>query len=194
MKNISVLIIFFLTAYSVHTQPVKNLDIIHGLIDRSVEKIDSSFDKENTLVDVVLPSPLEILKSKIIESFNSKNIRTGNAEGKSILKYVLSDISVKYPETFRDGLFGEYLIVREISLTGSYYKFDSGEFSQPEYFSLTSKDTVSYSDASELENKVIPFTQSSIPAPSLLSNLIEPVIIVGTLITTVILLFTIRSK
>jgi len=56
------------------------------------------------------------------------------------------------------------------------------------------KDTVNLSDLSEIENQNLPFTKGKVPSQPFFTGFWEPIIAVSTLILTVILLFTIRSK
>lgn len=196
MKNICSLFLLFVLTVSLNAQSKKNIDIIYGMIEYSAVKIDSAFGKEKASANVKidLPSALSILEPKVLKEFGEKNFKLGISDGNPTINYSISEISVKYPETFRDGIFGDYLAKREIELTWSYYSKGEKYLTDPVFVTFTNKDTVSYSEIPELENNILPFTQGKIPSPSILSNLLEPILIVGTIITTVILLFTVRSK
>ncbi len=61
-------------------------------------------------------------------------------------------------------------------------------------FSITETDTVSYENVSSYENPSIPFTQAEAPAEPFWSGITEPAIAIGTVIITLLLFFTVRSK
>lgn len=77
---------------------------------------------------------------------------------------------------------------------GSYLIVKSNNMIQPFEYAAAKTDTIKLEEISALENQTLPFTQAKIPAQPLLTSLLEPIIVVGTLIVTVILLFTVRGK
>ncbi len=178
-------------------QTKNNLDKIFGLIDRSVIKIDSVIAEEKTIVLIVsAPPALEILNSRIFHSFAERgvNLKSENRAGNYKIHYTLLNSKVDYKNARKDGFFGDVLIDRIVMLNSSAIitKPDGAILSIP--FDQSEIDTITLDEIGALENQSLPFTQSQIPQVPLFSNLFEPIIVVGTLILTVILLFTVRSK
>lgn len=174
-----------------------NLSVYYKLIDESVEKIDSVYagSKENLSVKLSLPQALDQLKPRVIDAFKQNGfILSEAAVSPSSLNYSLTDAKVVYSDSYKDGFFGYIKTTRNVVLNGSYYISLPGGIEKPVFFNLVSSDTVAVDDIPTLENKSLPYTHGEVPLPPLFSNLIEPVIIIGALITTIILFFTVRSK
>jgi hypothetical protein len=109
------------------------------------------------------------------------------------LSYSISEIKVEYGETFGN-FFGELKTERTIILKGSYTKIKDGYIFEPKAFNISNIDTIGLNEFQNIENPTIPFTRGVPPSISVYTNLLEPIIVVGTLIATVILLFSVRSK
>lgn len=188
------IIVFF--AAPLLSQVKDNLNVYYDLIDRSVAKVDSAVNvsKENLFVKISVPQPLEQLKSKVILAFQQKGYKVKEENDGLILNYILIDALLNYKNSYKDGLFGDVLCDREINLSGSYFIADNKGVGEPVYFNFTNTDTVIVDEIQNLESKVLPFARGELPQPPLLSNLMEPAIVIGALITTVILFFTVRSK
>ena len=195
-KSRLLLLVFSLSGLSI-AQTLSNVEIINKLVDKSITRIDSSLDNHKEKIPVILsiPLPLDQLKTKIIQSFQTKgySVNPTNPEA-PYLNYALTNVSVLYEDSFTDGLFGDLKTGRKIKYDGSYFIARPEGDASPILFNFNSYDTVKVDNIPILENPSLPFTQSKIPQPPILSNLMEPIIVVGTLITTIILLFTVRSK
>lgn len=178
-------------------QTKSNYDLFGGLIKKSVAQIDSIVgdSKKNTVVNLSVPQLLDQLKPGLISEFNDKKfILKSENDKKPVLNFTLIEASINYKNSFTDGFFGEAMVEREAVLKGIYFSESPGGINNPVNFSLAAVDTVSMDDIPNLENKALPFTQGAVPPPPVLSSLLEPIIIVGTLVATVVLLFTVRSK
>lgn len=110
------------------------------------------------------------------------------------MEYNITGVSTNYGESFKDGFFGDYYVVRSVVVQGSAIISNSEKIFSSIDFIKAYRDTIKIEEIPALENESLPFTKSQIPPPPVFSNLLEPIIVVGTLIVTVILLFTIRSK
>ncbi|PKL83343.1 MAG: hypothetical protein CVV24_05330, partial [Ignavibacteriae bacterium HGW-Ignavibacteriae-3] len=165
-----------------------------NLIARSVVKTDSLIgaDKQINLT-LTTSQSLEILKPDIFKEFIDRGKIIIRDEGTAV-SYTLISAEVKYGSSFSDGIFGGILIQREIVIRGNLTVSRTGFVPRPSEFTETALDTIELEDISSIENKSIPFTQAPIPSRPLLSTFWEPIIVVGTLIGSVILLFTVRSK
>ena len=192
-----IIFFFIVSACRVFGQSPTNLEMFQKLIDESVDKVNSNLNisEGSREVHLSIPSSLEQLKPGIIKSFMSKGytISQNNLQDNSV-SYLLNSASVSYGDSFTDGLFGEVLSERNLFLTGSFYSVQNGKIGMPAAFDLSCSDTVKVDEIQQIENKSLLFTQGKPPEPPFFSNLLEPIIVVGTLITTVILLFTVRSK
>jgi len=178
-------------------QTKTNLEIINELISMSVSQVDSVIGGKRTFFLTVETSPgFEILKPNVYESFN-KNGDTLKSSmdgtGKSVTLTIISS-KVEYKNSYSDGIFGGTMLEREVSVNGSCLITGNDKIIRTMPFHRTYLDTIKLSDIAALENQSLPFTQSKLPPLPLLSNFWEPIIVVGTLIVTVILLFTVRSK
>ncbi|MFA5803566.1 MAG: hypothetical protein WC879_02885 [Melioribacteraceae bacterium] len=190
-------ILTLLISVSSIAQTKTNIDVIYKLIDRSVSRADSVLGTKQTInLSFTSLLILEVLKPKIFQTFNEHGylLTTSTIESNSAVNYAVTSLKVEYRNPFSDGLFGGLLLERKITF---YYSLTiTGTDKTIKSFSYLENqiDTVKVDEISGLENKTLPFTQSSIPSTPLLSNLWEPIIVVGTLIVTIVLLFSIRSK
>ena len=103
-------------------------------------------------------------------------------------KKVRIDTAVtEYPDLYRDGLFGDYHLVRKLKLI---YSYDNN----PELRdSVLITDTLLFNNLSEIENGAFPFTKGKLPEEPFLSSIFEPVIYIGVTIGIIYLLFAKRS-
>ncbi|NJD21836.1 MAG: hypothetical protein FIA82_04080 [Melioribacter sp.] len=190
-------ILFLFISVPTIAQTQTNLDVIYKLIDRSVSRADSILGTKQTINLSFTSSPaLDVLKPKIFKTFSDNGylLTTSTVESNPAVNYTVTSLKVEYKNPFSDGLFGGLMLEREVSL--NYSLTITGTDKAIKTFSYTENqtDTVKLDEISGLENQTLPFTQSSIPSTPLLSNLWEPIIVVGTLIVTIVLLFSIRSK
>jgi len=190
-------ILFLVISILSIAQTKTNLDVINTLIDRSVSKVDSIIGSKQTINLTFTSSPiLEVLKPKIFQTFSERgySLTTSVTGSNTEVNYTVTSLKVEYRNPFSDGLFGGLLLEREISFNYSLTITRTDKTIKPFSYTENQIDTVKLDEISGLENKTLPFTQSSIPSTPLLSNLWEPIIVVGTLIVTIVLLFSIRSK
>lgn len=199
MKTIRFIAVLLVLIFSdkVYPQSRPNLDLISRILEHSVTKADSILGKTGIVdLSVTIPQTLEILRPKIIEIFVNHGYTVKGAGGDAgiSVEYSLTSARVDYKNAFSDGLFGGTLLEREVTVNSSILAKGSDKTIHPFQFKETISDTVRLNDVAMLESPALPFTQSPIPALPFLSNLWEPIIVTGTLIVTVILLFTVRSK
>ena len=197
IKPFIIPILFLIISGSSIAQTQTNLDVIYRLIDRSVSRTDSILGAKKTINLTFTSTPiLEVLKPKIFQAFSEGgySLTASAVESNPSVNYIVTSLKVAYGNPFSDGLFGGLLLEREVSF--NYSLTVTGTEKTIKTFSYTENqiDTVKVDEISGLENQTLPFTQSSIPSTPLLSNLWEPIIVVGTLIVTIVLLFSIRSK
>lgn len=197
IRNFSFRLFLFLSLsafISVFGQPKSNLEIFFSQIDSVGMQIHQSINDNTTGSRIsFLSSPEYSILENHLTSYLIKNgvkiLQTSNAP--SSLNFVITEAVVKYNDSFRDGLFGDILVERNINLKGNFLIPDKNISND---FSYSFTDTVEYVQLNEIENRAYPFTQSNHPPEPFFSSLIEPVIAVGAAATAVILFFTIRSK
>lgn len=167
------------------------------MLDKSVEKIDSLINKNGTVsVSVVLSPSLEIFKGYILNSFVVKknNLVTENSNAQVKVNYYLQSAKVNYTETFKDGFFGDTYLKRSAEILGAASIENNNGNIISFQINKSIEDTINTDAVKNIEEPSLQFTKAEVPSLPLLSNLLEPIIVVGTLVVTAILLFTVRSK
>ncbi len=197
MKRIFPLIAILLITGAVNAQVRTNIEIIGGLIGKSVDGIIPVELKKDNKVFICYSSPesYSFLKNMVIEKTGrSANVNTQLSGSDYIFNYALEEVKVKYGECFTKSFFGRNYVEREVTVTG-FAGFNAPEKSAGTIrFTQSEKDTVEYGGLKELANSAYPFTNPEIPSEPFFSSILEPVIAVGAAITTIYLLFTVRSK
>ena len=199
MKIILLIIsyIFLACNFQLKAQTQNNLDLIYKLIDKSVAKTDSLLGGKQTInLSITAAQPLEILKPFVLQAFNNRGyqLKANDGEAGLSINYTLISVNVEYKNSYSDGLFAEIALEREIKINGSVSIIKSNRIIKPFGFTETGMDTVQLDEITDIEDKSVPFTLGQIPSQPLLSTFWEPIVVVGTLIAAVILLFTVRSK
>lgn len=188
---------YFLLAFTLFSLgklfPQTNFDICQDLINKTVIKIDSLINEKEINLVIISPLKLEQIKPIIKNSFAKNGYKFIN-DNTNVVVYFVSDFIVNYKNVFSRGFFGNNKIERKIFLRGSVLIPAVFNISKPYDFSFEYTDTLKHEDIVNVEDTSKDFVHGEIPEPPLLKNLFEPILIVGTLITTVILFFTVRSK
>ncbi|MCB0750034.1 MAG: hypothetical protein KDC52_01025 [Ignavibacteriae bacterium] len=182
---------------SVSAQTKTNLEVVDSLIGLSINKISNSvLDKSNEFaLNFNSPEDYKIFNNSIVDKLQKSGFNLSEEKNRSeILNYSIENIAVDYSDMFRDGIFGEYLIQRNINLNGSYFVISSGNLGNVNNYEYTFKDTVALNAVNSLQNIAYSFTSPEIPDEPFFSSLVEPTIAVGTAAIAVYLFFNIRSK
>lgn len=177
-------------------QTKSNLELVDSLISASVNELENSINKnEKVFLEVVSPLSFEVLKGKIYNSF-SKKFHLLNTKQDSIqfVNFYFLKVKTSYGEPRKESIFGNFLVERKIEIYSNVVVKNSSNQIKTLEINKSSVDTVYLDEINMLEDKSLPFTQSEIPNIPLLSNLLEPIIVVGTLIVSTVLLFVVRSK
>jgi hypothetical protein len=179
----------------IKAQPESNLQKIYRLINHSVDTIKSNIDKDQIQFNFNSPEDYSILKNKTVIFFTNSDYEIYEKDEKADIKldYTIDNVKVNYNKTFRDGLFGNYFVEREITLSGSYLITDN-RVRNNDSFEYSTKDSVKYDNVKSLESFTLPFTQGELPPEPFWKGILEPVIAVGTAAVTVFLFFSVRSK
>lgn len=188
------LFLLIISVQSVQPQIKTNLDIFFSQVDTLSNEILSHISGTNDEIKLNFRSGSDysILENRLLSLLIKKGAKLNSTNNSAVqIDLAFSEAKVTYSDSYRDGLFGDLLVVRGIELQGNFI-IQNANFSKD--FSFNYSDTVKYEDLKELENRAYPFTQNNHPAEPFLSSLIEPVIAIGAAATAVILFFTIRSK
>jgi hypothetical protein len=193
-----VLSILILLCGIINAQVKTNLNVVDQLVEKTVTEISGALSGKSNDLEFHYYSSEEmmILKSSFVSSLlkNGYKIITDGNKKSSKLELALNSIDVNYTDTFRDGLFGNYLVERKIDLTGNYFISSDGKISDVVEFESTSLDTLDYEIIQTVENRALPFTRSELPSEPFFSSLLEPAIAIGAAAVTIYLFFTVRSK
>lgn len=197
MKKSLIIFFSFIVLSVLNAQTKTNFEKFYQLIDNSVNKA-SELTKgiSDILLSVTSPSSLELLKPKVFESFSKKGftIKSENSGNAVKVSCILSQASVEYGETEKDGFFGNMICERKVSLKGIItLTYAEGNVKSAEINEIE-KDTIAVDEIKNIEDATLPLTQGSKPEVSFFSNLLEPVLVVSTLVTTIVLLFSVRGK
>lgn len=197
LRNFSFRLFLFLTItgfISAFGQSKSNLEIFFAQIDSVGMQVRQNIQDEDLPLKLnFLSSPeYSILENRLTSFFVKNNFKISREESSKLsINFTITEAVVKYNDSFRDGLFGDILVEREINLNGNFLIPDKN-YSKD--FSYSYTDTIKYDQLNEIENRAYPFTQNNHPSEPFFSSLIEPVIAIGAAATAVILFFTIRSK
>ena len=193
-KTISV-ILFFSLINLLFAEPKRNLEIIYDLIEKNVGEILTQLPHEIEPFNFEYSSlpEYESLENRYIYSLNKRNLLADDSSS-ILLKYSLDEIGVLYSEPFRGGLLNDYKVERKIYLNGTFALGSGNKVLRSNIVESVYKDTLYYSQIEEVETRGLLLTEGTKPAEPMFDSLLEPVIAVGAVIVTIILLFTVRDK
>lgn len=178
-------------------QTKSNIEKIYGLVEKSVaDVVPAKAQKESRVyVEYSSPESFAILKNSLIEKAGAvAKVNAKKENSDFIFTYTVEDARVKYGESFTKSFLGRSYVEREFTLKGFSGINKPNENVITGRFAYSEKDTVEYSSLKEMGNPAYPFTSPEIPSESFFSGIWEPVIAIGVAVTTIYLLFTVRSK
>jgi hypothetical protein len=195
IRNILFLLILF--SISLYAQSVSNIEKFYTLIEKSVqETVPAAAHKESRIyIDFTSPADAAILKNSVIEKTGKLSKVISQKEGADfILTFAVEEARVKYGECFTKSFLGRNYAEREVYLKGFTGLSKPNDNISAGRFEKLIKDTVEFAGMKELGNPSYPFTNPQLPAEPFFSSILEPIIAIGAAVTTVYLLFTVRSK
>lgn len=196
-KTFIIFFALFVVPVFVAAQTKTNLEKFFSLIDNSVVKASDGVAKTDVLsLSVTGPASLELLKPKVSESFSKLGFKIKNENSADAAKvtYALNQAKVEYANAEKDGFFGDVVAERIVTLSGIVSVSSPDGSIKSFEVNESAKDTIVVDEIKNIEDPTVPFTQGKKPGVSFFSNLLESVLVVGTLVTTIILLFTVRGK
>jgi hypothetical protein len=192
----SVILIVFLTGLS-YSQTKSNLELVNSLIDSSAGSITDKISESENSYSVSFNSADEYvyLQNRLIAQLSSNgSINIDSLNSRHIIKYNLDYAGIKYSDTFKDGLFGQFMLKRTAEIKGNFQIADNMSISHSEMIEYSVVDTIGYDDLEFVEQAGLPFTQAPLPPEPFLPTLVEPLIAISAVVITVILFFTVRTQ
>lgn len=191
------LIVIFLQLSFTFAQTKTNLSVFYNLVDSSVAKINQNISTPYLIISFTTGNYFDVFQNQIVSDFikSGRTILSDSVKNFSDvtrLNYVIDNANVKYGKMERDGLFGDFIMQRNIELSGSYSI--NNNVINAENFSVTYVDTVAVDEVKTIENTAYPFTQGEVPSEPFFSSLFEPIVAISSAVLVVILFFTVRSK
>lgn len=188
MKIKNFLVVFAIFSLISFAQSKKNLELIFEFVDNSLSEVKRSPGK-NFVLKFNAVDNLDVIKGRV--AYNLKDFSGEGVETELI--YTVDSLSVNYPEMFRDGLFGDYFLVRNVNYSGYYSIIENNKPEENRKFSFNEQDTVSHNELSLIETQAIDFTKGEVPAESFFDGFVETSIAVGAAVLSIVLFFIIRS-
>lgn len=184
----------FLLAFSVLSifsfgQSKKNLEVIFGFVDESLTEVKKVTNK-NVVLEFNAADNLEVIKGRVLYNLG----KSGKEDKEIKLNYTVDAVGVNYPEMFRDGLFGDFFLEREVYFNGYFSVLENDSLLINRSFDLTKKDTVALDELSLIETQILDFTKGEVPPEPAFDSIVETVVAVGAAVISVILFFTVRSE
>lgn len=191
-KLLSYIFLIVLFSAFLHAQPEKNLDIFFLLADRVYSDLKQDMPAI-VKVEQENPENYRIISNRFLFDI-SKDGKQVSDSSENIFQLLIQKAEVSYEYTDGINIIGGYDLERKVLLEGNYMIRENGKITSLDEFSKTYTDTVGYEMVETLETSGLAFTHSEMPSGSFFSSLLEPVIAVAAIVTTIYLLFTVRSN
>ncbi|MBE2279738.1 MAG: hypothetical protein IAE91_05040 [Ignavibacteriaceae bacterium] len=191
-KVFFILIIFHLITLRLNAQnsAPTNLEVTGKIFDKIAIMVSEKLTSDFNLYNTAFPEELLYLQYELEGKINKINQNFQNSATASLV-IIIDEGGVRYPTSFRDGFFGDISVERKVFYTGKIIDKSREIF---EEFSVSQIDTIKYSEIEKVENSFYTFLNSSKPGIPFFSHILEPVILIGTAVASVILFFTVRSN
>lgn len=198
IKFLFVLVSLIFISQTCSAQELSNLDIFFRLTDSVVVSLVRKLPQSEKTVylKTSMNNSYSVFENKIISLLkdSGKTVLTVPDTSGPAVSLAFEEAKVYYPDMFRDGFFGPFMVKREVLLKGNYIISLNGRVTDTRNFKYRNEDTVGQNDLKTLENSAYPFTRGEMPPEPVFSSLLEPVIALGTAAAVIYLFFTIRSK
>lgn len=175
------------------SQPKTNFEIIDSLVQKEISdfipklKVTESYNFKFSGAD-----SYRVFESKIKNILLKSGVNLVDEQSNDLI-FSIDEIKCSYPEIEKEGMFGEYIVKRNLRINGNII-VNSNEVLLENKINSTYSDIIPYNQLDEVENIAYPFTTSKEPEIPLFSSLIEPAIAVGTAAVVTYLFFNVRSK
>ncbi|MDX9925448.1 MAG: hypothetical protein RBS48_11860 [Ignavibacteriaceae bacterium] len=199
MKKLLFILCLLISVKSAFGQASDNNSLFIKLLQESAEKSDSLLQSNFIKTfDLKFDSNerFQYYGSILNQYFLNKGyqITQGKEDADNKLLFNLINFDIKYGEPEKESFFGDLLIKRNMSLktVQTLNKKDSPLSSIT--FNAVKEDTLLYDEASEFENSGSFPVRNHLPSAPIFSNLLEPILAVGSIGIVIILFFTVRSN
>ena len=178
--------------------PRTNLSTLQLLARDLGKKLGESLQAEDSSsLDIVLrPSDQAwILQGPFTEGLSTTGRKPVIRDGDLSAECTISAMSVTYENSRRESMFGDRIVDRVVNLQlrALVSERRSGRILCNTEYATTSRDTVEVSAIPRLEDATIPETKGQLPQEGFFSTFAEPLIMIGAVAVSVLLLFHVRS-
>lgn len=167
-----------------------NKQIIDSIFNEFYSKVTMKLSEKNIRdVRINENTNFNYFTNKLVNELSDKNIAI-NENSQISLKLDVHEFEIMYIE-----VGDEYS--RSIKIDASVALVDkNGELKIIDSIVASFIDKINSDDINLIENEMFPFTQGKVPKPkkSFFDELLEPVIVVGAAVLTVVLFFSVRTK
>ncbi|HET6271812.1 MAG TPA: hypothetical protein VFG32_02405 [Bacteroidota bacterium] len=176
---------------------VPNFEIMRLLGERVADAVGKQIGEGDSIQLLILPQDRSwYLESSIVRGFLNRGFPSSESSsarfhaefGQKMLRVVYGDIQ-------RDGFLGRKVVSRTVQVTLSAKVVDrhTGIILVTRDFADEATDTIGLSQILEVENPNIPVTRGALPPEGFFTNLVEPLVVIGSIAVAVYLLFHVRS-
>ncbi|MFA7288134.1 MAG: hypothetical protein WC055_04580 [Melioribacteraceae bacterium] len=199
MKRLLFILFLLISGKSAYGQTYDNNSLFIKLLQESAEKSDSLL-KANSIktFDLKFDSNerFHYYGSILNQFFQNKGyqITQGKDDAENKLQFNLISIDINYGKPEKESFFGDLLITRNMSIKTVQTVDKNGSSLASITYNAIKDDTLLYDEASEFENSGSFPVRNNLPSAPIFSNLLEPILAVGSIGIVIILLFTVRSN
>ncbi len=178
--------------------PRSNLSIFQLLARDLGRRMGENIVGEDSASVTLILRPIDqawILQGALTEGLTSVGRKSIIHDGDVSAECTISDMGVTYEESRRSSMFGERLVDRVVNLRIQALIADrrSGKVLNSAEYATSARDTIEVSVISKLEDPSIPATRGAVPREGFFSTFAEPIIMIGAVAVSVLLLFHVRS-
>ncbi len=163
-----------------NSQTKSNLDLFFTLIDNAKTELKKDFPNNQIIFEQDIRNQYSVLYNRFL--LNDSLYKIGD---KIIIK--IDTAITEYPSIFRDGILGDFFLERKVKLKIS----SSSKMNYVKDFSYA--DSVEISRINFIEDNYLSFTKNEFPTEPFWASFVQPISIALFSITTIFLLFFIRS-
>jgi len=199
LKRLLFILFLLISGKSAYGQTYDNNSLFIKLLQESAEKSDSLL-KANSIktFDLKFDSNerFHYYGSILNQFFQNKGyqITQGKDDAENKLQFNLISIDINYGKPEKESFFGDLLITRNMSIKTVQTVDKNGSSLASITYNAIKDDTLLYDEASEFENSGSFPVRNNLPSAPIFSNLLEPILAVGSIGIVIILLFTVRSN
>jgi hypothetical protein len=189
--------LLILLSTEIFPQEKSNLEVLFSLSDKAANELATSIqDTASFSFNFQAPPDFRILRPRILADLSRAKIHIVEKDKNypNRIDFAIQSADVSYGKVFSDGIFGTLKVVRKIRLSAAYSVFKDGKLSKANVFSGAYADTIAYDDIPKLESASARIAKGVMPEPPYYSSLFEPVLAIVSVVISIYLLFSVRTK